>query len=43
MLVLFMPEHGKQGELPSASCKLSAGQHNVINHEFHVALEMKEN
>lgn len=43
MLVLFMPEHSKQGELPSAPCKPSAGQHNVIEHEFRVALEMKEN
>lgn len=42
MLVLFMPEHSKPGKLTPASCKLSVGQHNVIEHEFHMALEMKE-
>lgn len=43
MLVLFMPEHNKQGKLTPASCKLLIGQHNAIEYEFQVALEMKEN
>lgn len=43
MLVLFMPEHSKQGTLTPASCQPLIGQHNAIEYEFQVALEMKEN
>lgn len=43
MLVLPMPEYSKQGKLAPALCKLLSGQHDAIEHEFQVALEMKEN
>lgn len=43
MLVLFMPEHSKQGKLNPTSWKLSLGQHDAVEYEFQVALEMKEN
>lgn len=38
-----MPEHSKKGKLTPASCKLLIGQHDAIEYEFQVALEMKEN
>ncbi|RLW02559.1 hypothetical protein DV515_00007164 [Chloebia gouldiae] len=43
MLVLLMPEYSKQGKLAPALCKHLIGQHDAIEHEFQVALEMKEN
>lgn len=43
MLVLLMPEYSKQGKLSAALCKLLTGQHDAIEYEFLVALEMKEN
>lgn len=41
MLALFMPEHSKQGIAPDL-CKLLSSQHDAIEYEFQVALEMKE-
>jgi len=43
MLMVFMPEHSKQGKLTTALCKPLIGQHDAIEYEFQVALEMKEN
>lgn len=43
MSASLMPEYSKQGKFSPALCKLLIAQHDEIEYEFLVALEMKEN
>lgn len=43
MLVLFMPEHNKQGKFALVLCQLCVtSKHNAIEYEIWVTLEMKK-